>query len=413
MLGRLQTVLASIATLLLLTVSCEELGTGEGGDGALGVTIFKPEISYTAKVQFVAVEAPGEWTLDIHYLSEDEGWASLDRSSGEGDTDGIVLTCALNGTGVDRSLELVLSCGGKTGSCSLKQLAKGSRPSKDMTNATPITTGWMELPGMAEDDPFTLYHHDMTVSGKKVRNYSYYWDPDALVSRWVAYPLNNALIDGYHTREDAWGVLDPNLARNRQPVLSVEGGWGLWGYARGHQLPQADRINVSSPTREANVATYYGTNITVQDYDFNSGIWARLEGAVRGWASKLDTLYVVTGVLVDEMDRSFAFDSDGKQVRIPYAYFKALLAYTGATETKRIKFKTTMGDTGYYAAIGFLFENDNRSEYLSEDYMKQARSIKDLEKATGFNFFAHLNDAVGDQTAAKIESSTISWWKYN
>ena len=41
--------------------------------------------------------------------------------------------------------------------------------------------------------------------------------------------------------------------------------------------------------------TFYTSNISPQDHDFNSGIWNRLEQKTRYWADKYNDIYVVTG----------------------------------------------------------------------------------------------------------------------
>lgn len=47
-----------------------------------------------------------------------------------------------------------------------------------------------------------------------------------------------------------------------------------------------------------NNQTFYYTNMTPQlQNGLNGAIWAQLEGAVRGWSSGIDTLYVVTGAM--------------------------------------------------------------------------------------------------------------------
>ena len=61
-------------------------------------------------------------------------------------------------------------------------------------------------------------------------------------------------------------------------------------YSRGHQIPSADR----TATDELNSQTFYASNITPQNGDFNGGIWASLEGKIRENMCQ-DTLYVVTG----------------------------------------------------------------------------------------------------------------------
>ncbi|MDY4849938.1 MAG: DNA/RNA non-specific endonuclease, partial [Paludibacteraceae bacterium] len=69
-----------------------------------------------------------------------------------------------------------------------------------------------------------------------------------------------------------------------------DGKGGYNGYTRGHQIPSADR----TATRELNEQTFYMSNMTLQAYDFNSGIWLDLENKVRGYMCN-DTIYVVTG----------------------------------------------------------------------------------------------------------------------
>ena len=172
-------------------------------------------------------------------------------------------------------------------------------------------------PETKDNDGLYFYTHDMTVGSKNIRNYSFYWDEKALVARWVAYPLNTAL-RGSGNRSEAWG-LDPLLPASKQPTVTstFRGGW-----TRGHQIPSADRLNYA-----ANVATFYGTNMTPQEYNFNGEIWARLEGTVRGWAGRCDTLYVVTGCVV-KGSTTKATDVDGKSITVPVAYYKAVLAYS-------------------------------------------------------------------------------------
>ena len=109
-----------------------------------------------------------------------------------------------------------------------------------------------------------------------------------MVAHWVAYPLNRGLIGAGSGRTDAWG-LDPNLPQEHQPVLYES--WGVGWLDRGHQIPSADRLRDGD-----NQQTFYGTNMTPQiGKKFNQGIWAKLEGKVRSWSDKYDTLYVVTG----------------------------------------------------------------------------------------------------------------------
>ena len=146
--------------------------------------------------------------------------------------------------------------------------------------------------------------------------------------------------------------------------------------------------------------------MTPQDYDFNGGTWAVLEGKVRDWARKTgatngtDTLYVVTGCYVGNSTRK-AYDNVGKAVAIPESYFKALLRY---------KNNSSVGHKGFMACA-FWFDNENK--YSSKISKDMSMSISDLEKKLGYKLFVNLEAKVGADTYKQIKDedpSTVSWW---
>lgn len=331
---------------------------------------------------FVEVGAPGEWTLSIDFKGEQE-WATLALTSGSGENNGVVMTYDPNESDQQRSLELILTGTKNKVSCTFVQMTTVSHVE---LKSDPVGA-WMELPKTDNPDMFFFTHY-MSGRSPKMRNYSYYWDVENLVAHWVAYPLNDGLV-GSGSRTDDWG-LDPKLPRNMQPVL-FKGFRG--GYDRGHQLPSADRLN-----RSDNIQTFYGTNMTPQMGSLNQKGWAAFEGKVRDWSRGFDTLYVVTGCMVDENTR-VAYDNDGKAVAVPSAYFKALLGYK--------KDKSIASSTAGYTAIGFYYPH----EAYSGDCMSKSMTIDALEHETGIDFFVNLPAAVGQTLANKIESSKNSWWK--
>ena len=237
----------------------------------------------------------------------------------------------------------------------------------------------------------------MKIGGATVRNYSFDWDYDNLVAPWVAYPLCASHI-GSVLRTDQWG-LDPLLPDNKQPVLyNAYSGFG----SRGHQIPSADR----TLSREANIQTFYFTNMTPQDYEFNGGFWANLESRVRTWAKKTgatagtDTLYVVTGCFIGNSTKK-AYDNHGKAVAVPEGYFKALLRY---------KNNESVGHKGFMACA-FYFENENK--YGSKINKDLSMSVTDLEKKLGYKLFVNLEAKVGAETYKAIKEenpATVSWW---
>ncbi len=353
--------------------------------------------------QFIYVKASSSWRITITSVDGGEpvDWIIADPSSGSGDMD-VTLNVAANESEQERSAVLTVENSAGKALKTISQKAKGSEVKPDPTpsggNLSP-KTGWMELPAIPEGmDAFT---HSMTVGSVSTRNYSFLWDYSNLVAPWVAYPLCVWNMSGKAGRTNAWD-LDPLLPANKQPVLTrgfSEGNAG-W-FARGHQIASADRQTSYS----SNAMTFYGTNMTPQiNNGFNADIWANLEGKVRSWAGRSDTLYVVTGCVIDYKKGEtvkYAVDNYGKKVTVPTAYYKVVLRYMK---------NSTVGYSGYSACAVWLDHKVYSTKNIDSKY---SMSVKDLEKKVGMDFFVNLPAVVGEEMAAKIESedpSKVSWW---
>lgn len=353
--------------------------------------------------QFIYVKASSSWRITITSVDGGEpvDWIIADPSCASGDMD-VTLKVEENKSEKERSAVITVENSAGKASKTISQKAKGSEVKPDPTpsggNLSP-KTGWMELPAIPKGmDAFT---HSMTVGSVSTRNYSFLWDYDNLVAPWVAYPLCKWNIGNNIKRTNAWG-LDPLLPEGKQPVLyrgfsKGNNGW----YARGHQIPSADRLT----SYESNSMTFYGTNMTPQIQDgFNGDIWATLEGKVRSWANSSDTLYVVTGCVIDYPEGQtvkYALDNYGKKVSVPTAYYKVVLRYMK---------NSTVGYSGYSACAVWLDHKVYSTKNIDSKY---SMSVKDLEKKVGMDFFVNLPAVVGEEMAAKIESenpSKVSWW---
>ena len=371
--------LAACFAALPMIVSCEqdiistpEVSIAENSAGA--------EAGYTV----VDVSASGAWLLSLYYPDGAEPWAGLTSTQGSGSKDGIILSYGENPSEESRTLKVILSASGYDLAVTFTQegrTAAGDEPEPEPDpepEPGPASgPGWLELPELAETEACHFYWHDMTQNnGKRVRNYSFLWDKENLVAHWVAYPLNKRLIgSGY--RSEAWGY-DPKVPVEDQPEL-YRGYRG--GYDRGHQLPSADRYT-------DNESTFYFTNMTPQiGTGFNQSVWADLEIQVRDWSYSSDTLYVVTGCVL-EGSLGKAYDNLGKEVTIPGGYFKALLWYNHAS---------TMS-FGQWSAAGFYFEHKSGAS-------RQTMSIDDLEEITGIDFFVNLPARIGQDAADRIEAA--------
>ena len=194
-------------------------------------------------------------------------------------------------------------------------------------------------------------------------------------SEWVAYLLE----DG------KWKYA--NLERplfEQDPIVKTESAhWGNYkksGYTKGHLCPAGDR----KQSQELYNETFFTSNASPQLYDFNAGVWNRLENKVRYWAGKYDGIYVITGgVLTNDLETI-----GREEVAVPKYFYKVLLT----------KDKTRM--------IAFLVPHEKSNQPLFDFVV----SVDVLEKKTGIDFFPKLDDA----TENKLEvSKDYKRWSFN
>jgi len=363
------------------------------------VVILTPSVSSDRSSQFITVSAEGEWSLSLSFLSGNDAWASVSPATGTGRKK-VVLAYDENTSEDSRGLLVNLVSGRKTASCRLVQAGASSTPSgggDDDSGGKISDAGWLELPGMTSTEGYDFFHHSMTVGGKTERDYSFYYSYKDLVSVWVAYPLVKTHI-GSVGRTDAWGF-DPLLPADKQANIT-RAYWESGAYARGHQLPSADR----TADRNMNATTFYSTNMTPQDHTLNEGKWADMENKIRSWANSSDTLYVVTGCVVEgsttkaheKIVDATGTQVMGKEVTVPVGYYKVFLRYAGAS---------SVGFGGYMAGAVYFDHNASATA--------QVMSVDALETKLGMDFFANLPKAVGGSVADQIEAQdpkTVSWW---
>ena len=269
-------------TMSLLVLSCHH-DDKEQKEVEVKLNIKTPVVTSNATSQFIVVNTPGEWKI-----SSNQGWASVEPSTGIGSYSKIVLSCEENTSDESRTAIITLSAAGTNVDVTIVQAGVGGGiidPDDPDNDKTHLTYGWLELPAF-KSGTYKFVTHEFASSGRSGRSFSLLWSKADLVALWVAYPLNNALIAS-GSRTNYWGM-DPKLSSEEQPILYS--GYTS-GYDRGHQLPSADRLSYND-----NVKTFYFSNMTPQLSSLNSNLWASVEGQVRTWASKSDTLYVVTGL---------------------------------------------------------------------------------------------------------------------
>lgn len=390
------------AACALSAFSCANPGT----KAELSLTVESETVTAMSGQIFVSIKCNSSWTAEVADAVDGSAvsWARLNASSGQGDRN-LILSYDINQNETQsRKVRITVVSGDVSKAAYMEQEAAGKQPAPDPDDPEPekpagpdlTKVSWLELPALDNPD-IGYYSHSFDMDGKTYRNYSFGWSQKDGVSLWVAYPLCKMYTAKNVQRKDEFQT-DPLLGNDSTNPGSYYGRLspdekGEDPYARGHQLPSADRLCC----REANRQTFYGTNITPQLFDHNGGIWSDLEGKVRTIAEKSDTTYVVTGCIVK--DGMTVYDTDGQPMTVPTAYFKALLRYSKSSTL------------GQWNGAAFYLEHKVYSEALGKQH---SISIDELEEMTGIDFFANLPSKIGESQAAKVEATDPAespvWW---
>ena len=253
------------------------------------------------------------------------------------------------------------------------------------------------------------------------RNYSYLYDRSMYTSMWIAYPLYASTYEGTSPYSGSWAAATGNGFgtgnANGYQINVWDASYNvIYGetqyvqnaataseyYARGHQIPDADRQYNQTMVQQ----TYYAINSTPQIQNgFNGSIWSSLENAVRTEASKTDTLYVATGPAFDRADVSgdesvtwiTPKGDPTKTCPVPNYYWKVLL---------KVK-RSSGGALTDALAIGFWMEH---KPYSNTNYAAYAVSVDVIEARTGLDLFANLLSAL--EATAEANSSWTAFQSF-
>lgn len=195
-------------------------------------------------------------------------------------------------------------------------------------------------------------------------------------AEWVLYVLEKSHLTG-DDRKRPFFIEDPWVATKSADWKNYRGS----GYDRGHLCPAGDRRFSELAYNE----TFYTSNISPQQRDFNAGIWNRLEQKTRYWAKKWGPLTVVTAGVLEE-----GLPSIGEEdVAVPKFYYKIIARGEG----KNLKL------------IAFLFPHKE----VNGDLEQFVVSVDEVETLTGIDFFHGLPD---DHEEALERSKSVKGWEF-
>ncbi|NBK21710.1 MAG: DNA/RNA non-specific endonuclease [Spirochaetia bacterium] len=195
---------------------------------------------------------------------------------------------------------------------------------------------------------------------------------------WVAYHLTQEELYGASSRKDNFRS-DPSIITESATLSDYSGS----GYDRGHLIPAADL----SWSEEAMSDSFYLSNMSPQEPQFNRGIWSSLEATVRNFADTEGAVYVVTGPILTDGP----YKTIGKnKVAVPKHYYKVILDYAEPD----------------FKAIAFVLPNEGSGERL-ESF---ATTVNEVEQLTNLDFFPKLPDRIEE----KLEGSfSVAAWQFD
>ncbi len=385
---------AFVFTFLALAVwSCDK-----GGDSSNKVWFRGgSEAGSEAGRQVIEVVSDGQWTLSLSFEDTAAGeWCRLNVSSGYGNA---VASMSYDANeGGSRTVDLTARfMDGEPITITFTQLGEG--------NPGEILDVYLEFPALPGNgnlpDSLRLVTHYVP-GNETMRNYSILYDVVNHIPLWVAYPMHDIYVRRDVGRTDAW-QFDPIISADLQPNLGTNSSGMGNGYSRGHMIPSASRYLRwgGSDVVSTNEQTFFYTNMTPQDGDFNGGLWATMENYVRGWrGSNSDTLYVVTGAVLktvngNENIRYVESRHDrGKKIAVPNYYYKALLK------------RSVSGDEVKYKGVAFWFDH-KAYDRSTVDWNADAITIRQLENRTGIDFFSGLDGQV--QQTVEVQRNPTDW----
>lgn len=195
-------------------------------------------------------------------------------------------------------------------------------------------------------------------------------------AEWVAYLLKKEHLTR-DRRKRPFFIEDPKVKSKSADWRNYKGS----GYDRGHLCPAGDRRFSEQAYNE----TFYTSNISPQDRDFNAGVWNRLELQVRDWAQRYNELFIVTGgVLKPDLK-----EIGNEYVDVPRYYYKIIAR--GKPNDPKI--------------LAFLFLGKESTKPLRQFVV----SVDDIEKRTGIDFFENLPDEVQAILESRVE---VGDWKF-
>ena len=336
---------------------------------------------------FVRLQSESDWTLHLSPETAKE-WITLERTRGQASASPVDIAVQLSkNLGQAREAKLIVRSGSLADTIIITQqgtAATPPTPNPDPKPNPPTTdpkgehilgdVTLLEAPALAGGSN----NYYVTHRANNIVNFSLEYDVDKRHPRFVCFTFDDNTSETAVKRTDAW-AWDPMIP----PQYSTESMFKNSGYDRGHLVASHDRVY----SREANMQTFYYSNMSPQLPSFNQKYWSKLEQQVQSWGrnkSFRDVFYVAKGGTIRD-DQVENTKVKGRIV-VPKYYWMAMVVKKGAT----------------YHGIAFWLEHKEWD--MKTPMMTVAISIDELEKKLGFDLFHNFPDEIENKFEAEDPS---------
>lgn len=340
-------------------------------------------------------EAPAsDYTLRFEYRAGSTGsYTSQTVASGSG-----VKSAELTGLKASTEYEFRL-CAEWNGQTYASETARFTTSESSVTPSGPAKfAGWAELPvEVANPDYYYAYHicPDFRVDGHLARNYTVCFSAEHHCPVWVAAPRHDCY-EGSANRTNAYGQ-DPDIPSNLQYNSKSTGG----GCNKGHMLGSAERTCTSAVNRQV----FYYTNIAPQyssSFNTGGGGWNILEDWIDTKVCA-DTTYLVIGTYFEKYTDRYGNSASPKKISFggrndvscPTMFYIAALR-TKSGHTGKSVLECSADEL--MCAVFVRCHNSNLKGVRVSS--KDMISVAELEKLTGFTYFANVPNAPKESYSA-------------
>lgn len=226
------------------------------------------------------------------------------------------------------------------------------------------------------EQPATLHNHPEQIVVHT--GYRLSFNRETLCPNWVAWELTANETEGNVQRSNDFRP--DEMLPYRYQVTTDD--YKHSGYDRGHMCPSADMKWSSTAQSEC----FFMSNICPQTHALNARGWEKVERACRRWAKREGKVYIVCGPIFND-SRKQLYIGKSVKIRVPNAFFKVVLSLKKGEEK----------------AIGFYFTNRDGKQNMGD----ATKTVDEIEKITGIDFFPQLNDALEQRVEAQ---NNLSLW---